>query len=87
VSTCNHTQAEHDLMKADDVWATLEPVGFQPGSDEHGDLELKNAACGSTLCRRCLLTEEQRAEVREAARRRSESFRAEVMAARARRAA
>lgn len=80
---CMHTTAEHDAMKTDEVWPTLEFVGHQPGDDFHGDLEMRNAACGSTLCRRCLLTETQRDVIRAATRARNEAFRQAVAAAQA----
>jgi hypothetical protein len=78
---CTHTIAEHNAMKVAGVWETLDLVGYQPGDDEHGDIELRNAACGSTLGRKCLLTHDERETVRAATRMRHESFRAQVAAA------
>jgi hypothetical protein len=50
------SQALHNALKADDAaWATLPLVGVQHiDADEDGpaeSLELRNCACGSTLCK------------------------------------
>jgi hypothetical protein len=82
MSACNHSDAEHEAMRTDDAtWSTLEPIGYQPGNDTFGDLELRNADCGSTLARRCMLTHEQREELRAAARAKHDEFRRLVEAA------
>lgn len=78
---CSHTVAEHDAMKADGEWEKLDPIGYQPGYHGGDDLEMRNAACGSTLTRIVVLTEAQREQVRAEVRARHESFRARVQAA------
>lgn len=46
---------DHAALKADDAaWNALDLVGFQEDYDDDGnrsDLELRNCACRSTLCR------------------------------------
>ena len=75
----------HEAMKADDdAWAAMLHIGYQPGDDERGDLEMRNCrvpGCDSTLARRCLLTAEQREDIREQVRQRNAEFRKMVMAA------
>lgn len=79
---CNHTVAEHNAMKLDGEWQKLEPAGYQPRYNaECDDLEMRNAECGSTLARVCVLTEEQREQVRAEVRARHDSFRARVQSA------
>lgn len=45
----------HEQLKLDEsAWSALPFVGLQPTYDEPGQpthLELKNCACGSTLCK------------------------------------
>jgi hypothetical protein len=48
----------HEAVKLDvSAWSALHYVGIQPGYNDQGDpdpredLELRNCACGSTLCR------------------------------------
>jgi hypothetical protein len=53
-TVCSNEQ--HAAMKTDDaIWYSLEPIGMQEieaFEDEPAEvLEMRNCACGSTLCR------------------------------------
>lgn len=56
------TIAEHNAMKSDAVWPTLEHIGFQQTETDEGDvawLELRNCSCGSTLAVLVLMRDAQ----------------------------
>lgn len=50
ISKCTHTHAEHEAIKHSAEWSRLPFVGVQefPGM---APLEMRNASCGSTLCK------------------------------------
>lgn len=52
--TCE-AKVDHESIKLDESrWSALAYVGIQPDYDDNGreaPLELRNCACGSTLCR------------------------------------
>lgn len=79
---CEHTREEHEAMKRDGVWETL-PFAFYAPADEHGgpDEEARDAPCGSTLQRPCVLTEEERIRARRDNKARREKVIADIRAA------
>lgn len=87
---CGHTPEEHEAMKKPGVWETLRFIGYQPGTYDLPDYELRNVAgTECTVSRPCAtpLTEEQRADAWELIRKISLRNKAMVAEARARAAA